>query len=208
MAEYDLIKIREFVHKGNPTGKEEIPIADASGTYKTPADTLIAMVATTNGFIKGTALIPLNNAISQKADKSALIPINNAIAGKIDKTAVVDNLNSNSATAPVSAKQAKILNDKIAGFASQVGTGIIGEATPETDPISEGFGIYTVSIPGIYVNFKDINGDPIEVTEENLTAGNGGLVQLWGNDGVWEKHVTIIEDGMDSPQTDDDIFDI
>lgn len=173
MAEYDLIKIREFVHKGNPTGKEEIPIADASGTYKTPADTLIAMVATAKGFIKTSALVPLNNAISTKLDKSS----------------VIDSLTSASTVNPVSAKQAKILNDKIAGFASQVGTGIIGEATPETDPISEGFGIYTVSIPGIYVNFQDVNGDPIEVLGPDL---DGGLVQLWGNDGIWEMHVTQV----------------
>ena len=190
MAEYDLIKISEFVNKGNPTGKEEIPIADASGTYKTPADTLIAMVATAKGFIKASALVPLNNAISTKLDKSS----------------VIDSLTSNSAINPVSAKQAKILNDKIAGFASQIGTGIIGEATPETEPISEGFGIYTVSAPGIYVNFKDINGNPIEVTEDNLTAGIGGLVQLWGNDNVWEKHVTIIDDGTVAPESASDVF--
>src|SRR5690606_16648339 len=147
--------------------------------------------------------------------QASLNPVINNVSGlladmpnKIDKSSIVNNLNSTSSTAVLSAAQGRRLKGIIDGFASQVGTGIIGEAIPGTEPITTGFGIYTVSTTGVYVNFLNAEGDPIEVTEDNLTAGNGGLVQLWGNNNVWEKHVTAIDDGTVAPETDDDIFDI
>lgn len=84
----------------------------------------------------------------------------------------------------------EVINDLIASLSGQIGSGIIGEAFPATIPISEGFGIYTVSTSGAFVNFKDVNNDPLIVSQADLDSG---LVQLWGNNNIWEKHVTIVD---------------
>lgn len=179
--EHDLIKIPEFVRKLSPTGQEDIPVADETGTYKVNANALIALVAAAQGYLKQASLNPvINNVSGLLAD----------MPNKIDKSSIVNNLNSTLSTAVLSAAQGRVLKGIIDGFASQVGTGIIGEATPGTEPITAGFGIYTVSTPGVYTNFRDVEGDPIEVLAADL---EGGLVQLWGNDNVWDKNITSVD---------------
>lgn len=161
MAEYNLIKIEEFVVKPNVTGNEWIP-AGLGGTYR----------------IKASAI--RDYSISSK--------------NLLSRNDVINNLTSTSFNQPVSALQAKILKDLIDGFAAQIGSGIIGEAVPSTIPITEGFGIYLVSTAGTYTNFLDSDSNPIVVTSADL---QNGIVQLWGNNNVWEKH--IIEFQMYAP---------
>ena len=97
----------------------------------------------------------------------------------------------------------EVINDLIANFSGQIGSGIIGEALPETIPISEGFGIYTVSTAGTFVNFKDVNNTPLIVSQSDLDSG---LVQLWGNNNIWEKHVTLVD--VFTPVFSDNLSDI
>lgn len=179
MDEYELLQIEQFLTKAAATGNEFIPVGE-NGTFKIRAYVLVQYIAEQRGYITGASLTPINSNLTQ---------LNTDVAKKVDKSSIVNNLNSTSGTAVLSAAQGRILKGIIDGFASQVGTGIIGEAIPTTEPITEGFGIYTVSTPGVYVNFLDINGDQIEVFEADLV---NGLVQLWGNDGVWEKQVTQV----------------
>lgn len=201
MAEivYDLIKLEEFVIKPSATGQEYIAVGQ-NGTYRIKSSDLINAVATQQGFIKAVALTPLNNKVGALETDTAQLKID--VPKKIDKTSIVDNLNTPSSTSVLSAKQGKILNDRIADFSGQIGSGIIGEAKPSTMPITEGFGIYVVSDPGTFVNFPDINGDPLIVSQADLDSG---LVQLWGNDNVWEKHITLVD--VFTPVLDD-VFDI
>lgn len=97
----------------------------------------------------------------------------------------------------------EVINDLIDNFSGQIGSGIIGEAFPATIPISEGFGIYTVSTAGTFVNFKDVNNDPLIVSQAELDSG---LVQLWGNNNIWEKHVTLVD--VFTPIFSDNLSDI
>ena len=97
----------------------------------------------------------------------------------------------------------EVINDLIANFSGQIGSGIIGEAFPTTIPISEGFGIYTVSTAGTFVNFKDVNNAPLIVLQADLDSG---LVQLWGNNNIWEKHITLVD--VFTPIFSDNLSDI
>lgn len=97
----------------------------------------------------------------------------------------------------------EVINDLIANFSGQIGSGIIGEAFPTTIPISEGFGIYTVSTAGTFVNFKDVNNAPLIVLQADLDSG---LVQLWGNNNIWEKHITLVD--IFTPIFSDNLSDI
>ena len=97
----------------------------------------------------------------------------------------------------------EVINDLIANFSGQIGSGIISEAFPTTIPISEGFGIYTVSTAGTFVNFKDVNNAPLIVLQADLDSG---LVQLWGNNNIWEKHITLVD--VFTPIFSDNLSDI
>lgn len=170
-----------FARVNNPTG---IPTVDNSN----PDWQLSAKKGQ-----EGPAVSVVNNLIDGGDDKALSAEqgkeLNILVEQKIDTDKIADNLQTNSDSFVLSARQGKVLNDLIANFSGQIGSGIIGEAFPATTPISEGFGIYTVSTAGIYTNFLDSSGDPIEVLEADLV---GGLVQLWGSDNVWEMNVTQV----------------
>lgn len=100
-----------------------------------------------------------------------------------------DNPNPKVRTAKHREVEFKIL-DYIDDGLSSVASGIKGEATPSTVPSGVGFEIYNVSTVGTYTNFKDSSSTAIEITQSDLDSG---LVQLWGQDGVWEKHITAID---------------
>lgn len=194
MAEYSLIKIEEFVVKPVVTGNEWIP-AGLGGTYRIKASVLMDALIKLRNLLSGTDVINNLNSTSSNQPVSALQAkiLKDLVDSKIDLDKIIDNLTTDSDQFVLSARQGKVLHDLIEGFAGQIGSGIIGEAVPSTDPISVGFGIYTTSTEGVYINFLDSLGNPIEVTNSDLIAGSGGLVQLWGNDNIWEKHVTIID---------------
>ena len=230
MAEivYDLIKLEEFVIKPSATGEEYIAVGQ-NGTYRIKSSDLINAVAAQQGFIKAVALTPLNNQVSSlntsvSSLNTSVSSLNTSVGSlntsvgslnvktselrtdvdsKIPQANVVNNLTTPSSAFVLSAKQGKILNDRISDFASQIGSGILGEAKPDTVPIVARFGIYTVSDPGTFINFPDINSDPLIVSQAELDSG---LVQLWGNDNVWEKHVTLID--VFTPVFSDNLSDI
>ena len=145
----------------------------------------------------GSEYIPIGEGQNTFKVKASTI-ISLMIGANID-----DNLHSLSASRTLSARQGKILNDlvqglsiEIDGIISHAGTGVVGEASPSTIPINNGFGIYTVSTPGTYTNFKTSGGLSIDVTQSEL---NSGLVQLWGNNNVWKKHITLVEPTVYAP---------
>ena len=197
---YDLIKLEEFVIKPSATGQEYVAVGQ-NGTYRIKSSDLINAVASQQGFIKAVALTPLNNQVASLSSQTASLRVD--VDSKIPKANIIDNLNTSSSSFVLSAKQGKILNDLIANFSGQIGSGIIGEAFPATIPISEGFGIYTVSTAGTFVNFKDVNDDPLIVSQADLDSG---LVQLWGNDNVWDKHITLVD--VFTPIFSDNLSDI
>lgn len=204
---YDLIKLEEFVIKPSATGQEYIAVGQ-NGTYRIKSSDLINAVATQQGFIKAVALTPLNNQVSSLNTSVGSLNVKTSelrtdVDSKIPQANVVNNLTTPSSAFVLSAKQGKILNDRISDFASQIGSGILGEAKPDTVPIVARFGIYTVSDPGTFINFPDINSDPLIVSQAELDSG---LVQLWGNDNVWEKHVTLID--VFTPVFSDNLSDI
>lgn len=71
-----------------------------------------------------------------------------------------------------------------------------------TKPVPTGFYRYSVSTPGVYVYFLDINSNAIEVTTEDMSKG---FVEIWVNDGVAEKVIQYINI---SDQVNDGINDI
>ena len=121
----------------------------------------------------------------------------------LSPTGKVEEGNTESVSGGEVYNKIEVINDLIANFSGQIGSGIIGEAFPATIPISEGFGIYTVSTAGTFVNFKDVNNAPLIVSQSDLDSG---LVQLWGNNNIWEKHVTLVD--VFTPVFSDNLSDI
>lgn len=189
--EFDLIQIKDFNAASSASNNDFLPVYQSGVTRKIGLNILANAIISINGIIKETDVINNLNSNIQNKPVSAYQAnlLKQMIDNKIDINKIIDNLTTNSDQFVLSARQGKVLYDLIESFSSQIGSGIIGEAIPSTVPISEGFGIYTTSTAGIYDNFLDSLGAPIEVTQPDLDSG---LVQLWGNNNVWDKQVTAI----------------
>lgn len=147
-------------------------------------------------------VVPANSfAVISRIDDVWGVTFTDLDASSVKKKDVINNLISDFIDKPLASIQGKVLNNRIDGLtetidniASHVASGVAGEASPSTVPISEGFAIYTAKTSGIYIDFIDDLGVPIEVTTADL---NAGLVQLWGNDNVWSKNITHIDSRTD-----------
>lgn len=63
------------------------------------------------------------------------------------------------------------------------------KAEHTTKPFPTGFWRYSISSPGTYIYFLDIDGKPIEVTSNDLSQG---IVEIWVNNGISEKVIQYI----------------
>jgi len=90
-------------------------------------------------------------------------------------------------------------NEKIGIVSAQASTSIVGVADPSTVPVdtTDKFRKYSVKVAGIYSNFLDVNGAPIEVVAAdpaNSIEGDldSGIVELWGQNNIWTKNIQKI----------------
>lgn len=135
--------------------------------------------------------LPISQSgVTRKIGVNTLSSVIIALNNLLKQSDIVNNLTTSSATKALSALQGVILNGKISDLTAQIGSGIIGEAKPDTVPIAEGFGVYLVSTAGTYTNFLDSDSIPIAVTHTDLQSG---IVQLWGTNNVWEKHIVEVQ---------------
>ena len=185
----------EYYYQGDVLGSVGIGEEDSkpTGVYR----------AKTSGIIGGVVVKDGYYTLLRKKEDGSWVLESEVKMPMLSPTGKVEEGNTEAVSGGEVYNKIEVINDLIANFSGQIGSGIIGEALPETIPISEGFGIYTVSTAGTFVNFKDVNNTPLIVSQSDLDSG---LVQLWGNNNIWEKHVTLVD--VFTPVFSDNLSDI
>lgn len=96
-----------------------------------------------------------------------------------------------------------ILND-LSNKVNNLQLGITGIADPTTNPQGTGFQRYIVSVAGTYNNFRDADGNPLVVTQIELDQN---IVEFWGKDNVWEKHlIPVLKASFATLTADSQVF--